>query len=205
MVVGTRHNVANESEVSAANIHLARPGARDIEVISQYGDVGRVMKGCAPSKGGAAREIDVAAGVVEINGAFKSVAADTVTLANGHATLHRIDLVTISSAGAVVLTAGTAAAIPLIPAIPANSVPICIGLMIATSTDLTTNEIVDKRMIHGREVMVLDKTGLKSTVASDPNEASLYSVTIPGRLLGANGAVRMTIGGQWVNTQGAGQ
>ncbi len=199
MVVGSRHNVANESEVSAANIHLARPGARDIEVISQYGDLGRVIKGCTPSKGGSVREIDVATGVVEINGAFKFVAAATVTLAVGHATLHRIDLVTINSAGVVTLTAGANAAIPLIPAIPANSVPICIGLMIATATDMTTNEIVDKRMRHGRERMIMDRSGLIVAKSLEAAEVSLYSHDIPGGLLGTNSALKLTIGGKWLN------
>ena len=59
------------------------------------------------------------------------------------------DLVVVDNTGAKSVTAGTASATPVFPAIPANSA-VCAAVYVpATDTAIQSNQIVDKRVIIG--------------------------------------------------------
>lgn len=75
-----------------------------------------------------------------------SSATPTVTAADG--TNPRRDIVTVSSAGVVTVTAGTATATPVEPAIPANSVLLAVVEVLAAATDRTA-WISDRRVMIG--------------------------------------------------------
>jgi hypothetical protein len=95
--------------------------------------------------------VAIAAGVVRINGNrynIAAVASQAITAAD--ANYQRWDLITANTSSAVVYTAGTAAAYPVLPAIPANSVVLAAVLMNAGNNPaLSSSSITDKRIILG--------------------------------------------------------
>ncbi len=116
-----------------------------------------VISGCAVTESSpAAQTIDVAVGVVSLAGSKISVTAQAdvaVTAADG--TNPRKDLISINSSGTVVVTAGTAADPPAIPATPANSVEI--GLLLVPANDNThANEQINDTRVFLDDIVDVD-------------------------------------------------
>lgn len=61
-----------------------------------------------------------------------------------------------------------------------------------------------KVKIRTASVSVIDKNGTTPAIVNTITETSTYSVTVKGGALGANGAVRVTILGEYLNNSGAG-
>lgn len=76
---------------------------------------------------------------------FTTFAATTKTVGAADATNPRIDLVSVNNAGVVTLTPGTAAASPVAPALPANSVELARITVRAAATTVVTSDINDVR------------------------------------------------------------
>lgn len=74
-------------------------------------------------------------------------AGGNATITTAHSTNPRIDLVSISNAGSIVVTAGTAAAEASVqpPAVPANNAVLAFVYVPAGDTAINSNQITDKR------------------------------------------------------------
>ena len=115
------------NEADATFNDQAEPDAVDFQILLLGYQQTGVVSGCEVTQSApVAMTIDVASGDVLLAGASVSVSAQAdKTIAVPDATFARFDLVTINSGGTVIVTTGTAAENPALPAIPANSVPLC--------------------------------------------------------------------------------
>lgn len=102
--------------------------------------------GCA-AQGSPDMTVAIAAGLVRILGYFAYYAGGSGTITTAHSTLDRIDLISCDYNGAITVTAGTAAASPVAPAIPANSIMLAMVYVSAGATTITNGRIIDKRFI----------------------------------------------------------
>lgn len=116
-------------------------------IIAGIAGVDCVVSGCAvtPSAG---MVIAVAAGSVRSNDVTSTVSSATPTVSAAHATLPRLDLVVVNSAGAVAIRAGTAASAPKPPARTANDVVLAVVYVPALNATIATNQIVDMRTVN---------------------------------------------------------
>lgn len=126
----------------------AEPDAVDIDILTA-GHVGTgVISGClVTAQGVQDMTVAVAIGTVIVADVPAAVAAGNVTITAAHASLPRKDIVVASNAGVKSAVAGTAAAQPLKPAIPANSVVLAEVYVPALDTAIAPNQITDKRVI----------------------------------------------------------
>jgi hypothetical protein len=138
------------SSPTTEQLAQSTPDAVDFDALVAGDSQTGVVTGCVVSQraAGANMSVDVSAGVVTVLGVDVAVAAVNKVISNGHATLNRLDLITVSSAGVVSVTAGTAAANPVFPAIPAGSVLLAaVWVAAANSTSIVTADIVSKRVL----------------------------------------------------------
>lgn len=132
-------------------------GVDDIQarVFQEYMDVlvdglrgiNYVYNGCAVT-GSANMLIPVSAGMVISNGKRFIVAAANATIGTADATNPRLDLVVITSAGAIAVRAGTAAASPKPPVRTANDVVLAVVFVPANDTVIASNQITDLRALR---------------------------------------------------------
>lgn len=126
----------------------AEPDSVDIDILAA-GLVGTgVVSGCAVTpQGSPDMTVAVAAGTVMVADAPATVTGGNVTITTAHATLPRKDIVVVNGSGTKSVTAGTAAAQPLKPAIPASSVVLAEVYVPAADTAINANQITDKRVL----------------------------------------------------------
>lgn len=131
----------------------AAPDSVDFDALTQGFGVAGVVSGCAVTPS-SLMTLAVAAGSLWFAGGTAAVAyaGGTVTIGAADATNPRIDIVTISSAGSAVVTAGTAAAHPVSPTIPANAAIIAAVWVPATATTISAGSIIDKRVNGTRPI-----------------------------------------------------
>lgn len=91
--------------------------------------------------------VAVAAGQVRIGGYFAAYAGANVTITTADSTNPRFDLICCDYNGTVSRVGGTAAALPVPPAIPANSIELAQVYVPAGVTSITNAMIVDKRPV----------------------------------------------------------
>lgn len=91
--------------------------------------------------------VAVAGGQARIGGYFPFYAGGNVTITAADGSNPRIDLIVIDYNGAVSRVGGTAAAYPVPPAIPANSLQLAQVYVPAAATSITNAMIVDKRPV----------------------------------------------------------
>ncbi len=141
------------NEADAFNANQAEPDSVDFEILLLGYQRTGVDSGCAVTESSpAAQTIDVAVGVVALNGSQIAVTAqpdEAVSAADG--TNPRIDLISINSSGSVVVTAGTAAAQPVAPAIPATSIPLAFLYVPTSDNTHADDQINDKRVLLDSE------------------------------------------------------
>ena len=107
-----------------------------------------VLTGCTvTAQGSPDMTLAVAAGEVLVSGTKALVTAGNVTITTADATNPRIDLVVVNSSGTKSVTAGTAAASPKAPDIPASSVLLAMVYVPAGDTAIQSNQITDKRVV----------------------------------------------------------
>lgn len=129
-----------------------------------------VVSGCAvTAQSTPDMTVAVAAGVARVNGANVTVSAGNVTITTANATNPRIDLIVVNSSGTKSATAGTAAANPKAPDIPASSVLLAMVYVPANQTTITNSLITDKRAV----IPTIPAEGR-------PAAASISSVVLPG-------------------------
>lgn len=91
--------------------------------------------------------VAVASGKATIGGTQVTVASGNVTITTADATNPRIDLIVVSNTGTKSATAGTAAANPKAPDIPASSILLAMVYVPASQTSITSGLIIDKRTV----------------------------------------------------------
>lgn len=107
-----------------------------------------VVSGCAvTAQGSPDMTVAVASGTVRVSAAQAAVTSGNVTITTADATNPRIDLVVVNSSGTKSVTAGTAAANPKAPDIPASSVLLAMVYVPANDTTMASNQITDKRLL----------------------------------------------------------
>ena len=124
----------------------ASPDAGDFAIMAAGTGQTGVVTGCAGSVTGANMVVTIAAGRITVNGTEVAVASGDLTIGTANATNPRIDLLVVSSAGTKSVQAGTAAANPVYPAIPSNSVVLYAVYVPANDTSIQSNQLVDKRV-----------------------------------------------------------
>ncbi len=149
----------------------AAPDSQNWEMILDGLQRTGVISGCAVTESSpAAQTIDVAVGVVSLVGSKISVSAQpdvAVTAADG--TNPRKDLISVNSSGTVVVTAGTAADPPAIPAIPANSVEIGVLLVPVSDNTHADEQINDTRVLLD-DIPDVDHRFVDADNGSDTND-----------------------------------
>lgn len=152
--------IPNEDEcaytVTAGGVTFApqaTPDRGDVDILVAGQDGTGVVSGCAVTALATPDgTVAVAAGIVAVANRPVAVAVSTVNVLSGpgstaaHATLPRLDLVVISSAGVASVVAGNAAAAPKYPAIPAASAVAAAVYVPAAATTIGTDQLVDKRV-----------------------------------------------------------
>ena len=172
--------IHNQSDGAIANNNQAEIDSVDLQVlVAAYNGTG-VISGCAvTAQGSPDMTVAVAVGVIVVNDgtpARGTVDAGNVTITTAHGSNPRFDLILSNAAGTKSAVAGTAAADPEFPDIPANSVVLAAVYVPAADTTMETDQIVDKRVILGLPIAALtngtdgelitwDASGIPSTVA----------------------------------------
>lgn len=138
------------NDADAFNTNQAEPDKVDLDILTAAFQRDGVISGCAvTAQGSPDMTVAVAAGLIKIGDAIKAVTAGNVTITTANATNPRIDLIVVDNTGAKSATAGTAAAEPVFPAIPANSIVLATVYVPANDTTIASNQIIDKRAIIG--------------------------------------------------------
>ncbi len=136
------------NEADAFDDIQAAPESQDFEYLLLGHQRTGILSGCVVTESSpTAQTVDIALGEVMIGGEQVTVAVqldEAVSSADG--SNPRKDLISIDSTGSVVITAGTPAAVPAAPAVPADSVPLAILLVPTSDNDHEDAQISDKRI-----------------------------------------------------------
>jgi hypothetical protein len=134
-------------EADAFDAEQAEVDRGDLQIITDAPGLTGVVSGCAVSaQGSPDMTVAVASGVARVAGRSVTVAAGNVTITTADGTRPRLDLVVVNNAGTKSVTAGTAAAQPVFPSIPSDSVVLAAVLVPASDTTIASNQITDKRV-----------------------------------------------------------
>jgi len=107
-----------------------------------------VVSGClVTAQGTPDMTVHVAAGTGAVGGTIATVNAGDVTVGAADGSNPRVDLIRADNTGTLGITAGTAAANPKAPALPANNVLLAMVLVPAGVTSILSTYITDKRVI----------------------------------------------------------
>ena len=121
----------------------------DILVAGISGDTA-VLSGCAvTAQGTPDMTVAVAAGSIRSAGTVYAVTAGNGTITAADAINPRLDLVVITSAGAIAVRAGTASSTPKPAARTAGDVVLAVVFVPAADTAIESNQIVDLRTVSG--------------------------------------------------------
>lgn len=155
--------------------------------------------------GGADMTPAVAKGAVLSNRTMFAVAAADVTITTADTTNPRIDLIVVTSAGALAVRAGTAAAAPKPPARTTNDVVIAAVYVPANDTAIATSQITDMRVFPSLPVVIHNITTVR-TVNTTSAAFSVWATApvIPNGLLLAGRRLRVRIGGNVLMNSGTG-
>ena len=122
--------------------------AQDIAIlVAAYNGDGVVTGGAVTAQGTPDMTVAVAAGTVMIAGTHYAISAGNATIGTADSSNPRFDLISINTSGALVVTAGTAAANPVFPSLPSNTTTLAAAHVPAGDTAIATAQITDKRVI----------------------------------------------------------
>ena len=148
------------NEADAFNTDQAEPDSIDFGILAAIHARDGVLFGCAvTAQGTPDMTVAVAVGRVTVAGVGAAVTAGNVTITAADATNPRFDLIVSNSSGTLSATAGTAAANPVFPAIPATSVVLAAVYVPANDTTIAANQITDKRLFTGVSFQVFTASG----------------------------------------------
>jgi hypothetical protein len=156
--------------------------------------------------GGADMTPAVAKGAVLSNRVMFAVAAADVTITAADGTNPRIDLIVVTSAGALAVRAGTAAAAPKPPARTANDVVIAQVYVPASDTAIATTQIKDRRVFPQYPITIYkhttDETTNNTAAVIEILNKAASGVTIPSGLFLAGRTLRVKIKGHCLVNSG---
>lgn len=156
-----------------------------------------VLSGLAVT-GGADMTPAVAKGAVLSNGTLFAVTAADVTIPTADGINPRLDLIVVTSAGALAVRQGTAAAAPKPPVRTANDVVIAVVYVPANDTAIATSQITDMRVFRNGVIPIYKQTAQRvqnnstSTVSLFSNGSGLV---IPNGLFLSGKVLRVRAGG----------
>jgi hypothetical protein len=133
------------NHAAAFSAFQASPDSVDFDILTAAFQGEGVVAGCAVTSN-SNMTVAIAAGIVAVNGVRASVTGANSTIGTADTTNPRIDLITVNSSGTIATTAGTAAAVPLLPSIPSTSVVLAMIYVPVDDTVIATNQITDKRV-----------------------------------------------------------
>lgn len=175
-------NVADAFHTSQAQIDKV-----DLDIIVAGINGTGVVSGCAvTAQGSPNMTVAVEAGTVRVGQNVVDVTAGNATITTANGTNPRFDLIVVNNSGTKSVTAGTAAAAPSFPAIPANSVVLAAVYVPASDTTIASNQIVDKRVLINNTVAtrrlntqhtVSSSTGTEVTGLQHSLTAGTYTFT----------------------------
>lgn len=160
-----------------------------------------VLSGLAVT-GGADMTPAVAKGAVLSNGTMFAVAAADVTVTAADVTNPRIDLIVVTSAGALAVRAGTAAATPKPPVRTANDVVIAQVYVPANDTAIATTQCIDRRVFRTQGPVLIEKS---TTAVATNTTLALFTIltkAIPSGLFLAGKVLRCRIYGTYLSNSG---
>jgi hypothetical protein len=151
--------------------------------------------------------VAVAKGAVLSNGVMYAVAAANGTITTADGTNPRIDAVVITSAGAIAVRAGTAAANPKPPNRTANDVVLAYVYVPASDTTIATDQIVDKRVLRSQGPICIYKQTTADTVNTSSAAIHLLNransgLTIPSGMMVAGRVLRVRVFGHILYNSG---
>jgi len=156
--------------------------------------------------GGADMTPAVAKGAVLSNSVMFAVAAADVTISAADATNPRLDLIVVTSAGALAVRAGTPAAAPKPPARTANDVVIAVVYVPANDTAIGTSQITDLRVVRNSGIVIYRTTAAETTnstaAAIEALNKANSGVTIPSGLFLAGKILRVRMHGNMLLNSG---
>ena len=162
-----------------------------------------VLSGCTPTAQGTPDlTVAIAKGAVLSNGVLKAVAAGNATIGAADATNPRLDLVVITSGGAIATRAGTAAANPKPPARTANDVVIAVVYVPANDTTINDNQITDARFLRQQGPITIAKVTSPVTFNTTLAIQTLLSVVLPSGLFLSGKTLRVRCGGTFLFNSG---
>jgi hypothetical protein len=143
------------------------------------------FRATALSRDAPRRPVAVAAGTIQVSDTSYSITGGNATITAADGTNPRIDLVCAKTDDTLPVTAGTPAANPKAPDIPASQVLIAMVYVPAADTDIDSNQITDKRVIAQVVTSTSDAAGTPSTIlAGDASgDISLRRLTVDDRII----------------------
>jgi hypothetical protein len=170
------------NEADAFNANQAELDKVDFDILTAGIDSDGVLTGCAvTAQGSPDMTVAVAAGTIKVANKVVAVTAGNVTIGTADGTNPRFDLITVNDSGTKACTAGTAAAQPVFPAIPASSIVLAAVYVPASDTTIATNQITDKRAVISEIVPLI----AQASVPTAPPEDSLilFAQALGGRIV----------------------
>lgn len=169
------------NEADAFNANQAEPDSVDFDILAAGIGGSGVLSGCAvTAQGSPDMTVAVAAGVIKVGAVVVAVTSGNVTIGTADGTNPRFDLITVNNSGTKACTAGTAAASPVFPAIPSNSVVLAAVYVPASDTTIATNQITDKRNLLPTAIAM----PAQATPAAPPaGNLILFPQAIAGRIV----------------------
>ncbi len=139
-------------------------------------------------------------------GVMFATAAGSGIITAADATLSRIDLVVINSAGAIAVRAGTPAAYPLPPVRTAGDVALARVFVQPKTTQIKTENITPLRMVRNRNITIYKTTVVETTnttaAAIEALNKANSGVTIPSGVFLAGRRLRVRMGGNILQNSG---
>lgn len=138
----------------------------DVLVVGLSG-IDCTVSGCAVTAQGVPdMTVAVASGSVRSNGVARTVTGANATIAAANATDPRLDLIVITSAGAIATRTGTAAPAPAPAVRVANDVALAVVYVPAADTAIQSNQIVDLRVLDGSDNVGITGGTIKGTTGN---------------------------------------
>jgi hypothetical protein len=168
-----------------------------------------VLSGCdVTAQGSPDMTCAVAKGAILTNGILKPITAGNVTITTADSTYPRIDLVVADSSAVKTVRAGTPAAHPKPPARSTNDVVLAYVWVPAGDTTISSNQIVDLRVLrdHGSVVLYRTTTPEATNNTSGAIEAldkANSGVSIPAGLFLNKRILRVRLGGNMLLNNGS--
>ncbi len=173
-----------ENSADQDHASQSQPFASDFDAMTDVNS--GVVSGCTPTANGTGLGVNVASGVVVVNGAVVSVSPSTpaVTLTAADGTNPRVDLVHVNSSGTVAKTDGTAASSPVAPALPANVVLLAEIHLPASTTTLANTHVSDKIIVIPDPRVAIEYSGAQTLdwdddVVNVDTSGGAVTITLP--------------------------